>query len=110
MAELGEFNVVLRRALVLAGNDPFEAVRVLEEGLGAARERGAIPAVAMLAKKMLWRFVTLWAAWSCPRDTTRRCRRVRPPTQLYGLRVARCGSHGPKDAAKHDYAQAFRML
>jgi tetratricopeptide (TPR) repeat protein len=107
MAELGEFNVVLRRALMLAGNDPLEAVRVLEEGLRAARERGAAPAIAALAKNAALVCYTVGslelsaryyeeAQASSPSDAT-----------LWLVSGEVRLAMGQKDAAKQDYAHAL---
>jgi len=109
MIEIGEFKVVLRRALVLAGSDPHEAVRALEEGLVAARQRGTPVAVAVLAKN---------AAAICYTAG-----RLELATRYYEEAQASSPSDatlwiasgevrltmGHEDAAKHDYTQAVAL-
>jgi len=94
---------------MLAGNDPAEAVRVLEEGLRAARERGAASAIAALAKNAAAVCYTVGslelsaryyeeAQASSPSDAT-----------LWLASGDARLAMGQKDSAKHDYAQALAL-
>jgi tetratricopeptide (TPR) repeat protein len=109
MVELSEFNALLRRALSIAGSDPLEAVRALEEGLGAARQRGAAAAIAVLAKN---------AGAICYSIGN-----LEQSARYYGEAQARSPSDatlwlasgdvrlamGQEDAAKQDYEQALTL-